>query len=89
MFLHIKYLVYTKTTAGVAGGGRGGGCNLHSRFLPQQVVASQTFGKLLNLGLAAGMVQGSQQRCYHPVSSSVCWLHHPISSVVFLPAVGQ
>lgn len=58
MLLHIKYLVYTKTTAGVAGGGRGGGSNLHSWFLPRQLVACQPLRKLLNLGLARLWLQG-------------------------------
>lgn len=58
MLLHIKYLVYTKTTAGVAGGGRGGGCNLHSCFLPQQLAACQPLRKLLNQGLARVWLQG-------------------------------
>ena len=58
MLLHIKYLVYTTTTAGVAGGGRGGGCNLHSCFLPQQLTACQPLRKLLNLSLARVWLQG-------------------------------
>lgn len=58
MLLHIKYLVYTTTTAGVAGGGRGGDCNLHSCFLPRQPAAFQPLGKLPNLGLARVWLQG-------------------------------
>ena len=58
-----------------------------SSLLPasHQEAAEPEFGQ----SLAAGMVQGSQQRCYHPVSSPVCWLHHPISAVIFLSTVGQ
>lgn len=88
MLLHIKYLVYTKTTAGVAGGGRRGGCNLHSYILPRQLAACQPLRKLLNLGLARLWLWGWSRALSNGATTLsqvfLCWLHHLISTVVIL-----
>lgn len=76
MLVHIKYLVYTQTTAGVAGGGRGGGCDLHACFLPLQPSAEPAFGR----EPAAGMAQGCWQCCHRPSSPHVSDQSLPLSS---------
>lgn len=81
MLVHIKYLVYTQTTAGVAGGGRGGGCDLHACFLPLQPSAEPAFGR----EPAAGMAQGCWQ-CHHCPSSPR--VSDPSLVIVFFSVAG-